>query len=250
MTVGSLGAEVRRTRIRELLQADGALDLSWAADELGVSEMTVRRDLAELERQGLVRRVRGGAIAVEPERFDRRAARNNTAKARIATKLQALVPTRGFIAMDSSSTIHRLASDLGVTGDVTAFTTGLETFHALRGKGVHTMLSGGELEDATGAFVGPVAARAVEDFRFARAFLGASGLDPDRGALESTLANAEVKRALRRATTSVVVAVDASKLEATSAAVALRLPEIDILVTDLDPTDPRLDPYRDHVELR
>lgn len=249
MTVGSLGAEVRRSRIRSLLESGGSVDISWTAGELGVSEMTVRRDLVELERQGVVRRVRGGAVAVEPERFDRRAARNNTAKARIAAKLCTLVPARGFIAMDSSSTIHRLAADLGPTSAVTAFTTGLETFQALHAQGVRTMLSGGELEDATGAFVGPVAVRAIADFHFACTFMGASGLDAGRGALESTLANAEVKRALRRASASVVVAVDATKLDASSAAVALRVAEIDVLVTDLDPADPRLDPYRDHVEV-
>ena len=249
MTVGSLGAEVRRSRIRESLETDGSLDLARAAEELGVSEMTVRRDLAELERQGLVRRVRGGAVAVEPERFDRRAARNNTAKARIAAKLQALVPTRGFVAMDSSSTIYRLAAGLSVNTAMTVVTTGLETFQALRGVGVDTILSGGEFEAATDAFVGPVAVRAINDFRFDRAFLGASGLDSDRGALDSTLANADVKRAIRRASASVVVALDVSKLEAASAVVALRLPEIDLLVTELDPADSRLDPYRDCLEL-
>lgn len=248
MTVGSLGAEVRRTRIREFLLADGSLDLARAADDLGVSEMTIRRDLAELERQGVVRRVRGGAVAVEPERFERRAARNSTAKQRIAAKLRPLVPGHGFIAMDSSSTVHRLASELSAS-QLTVFTTGFETFQTLHSSGMRAVLSGGELEDATGAFVGPVAVRTIDDFHFARAFLGASGLDADRGAMESTVENAEVKRALRRASASVVVAADATKLQVSSAAVALRLAEIDLLVTDLDPGDARLDPYRPHVEL-
>ena len=248
MTAGSLGAEARRTRIQEFLAADGALDLARAADECGVSEMTIRRDLAELERQGLARRVRGGALAVEPERFDRRAARNNGAKTRIATKLLTLVPAQGFIAMDSSSTIHRLATVLPAS-DLGVFTTGLETFGVVRRQVGRAVLSGGDLEQGTGAFVGPLALRAVADFHFARTFLSASGIDADRGAMESTIENAEVKRALRRASASVVVAVDASKLEAASAAIALRLAEIDVLVTDLDPHDSRLDAYRPHVEL-
>lgn len=249
MPVGSLTAEVRRFRIQELLAQDGALNLARAADECGVSEMTIRRDLAELERQGLVRRVRGGALAVEAERFERRVARNSSAKARISAKLLPLLPASGFVAMDSSSTIHRLAQDLEPTA-VTVFTTGIETFQALRGKVDRAVLSGGELENATGSFVGPIALRTVGDFHFARSFLSATSLDPDLGAMESTIENAEVKRALRRSSSSVVVAVDSSKLQCASAAVALRLAEIDLLVTELDPADPQLDPYRDHVDIR
>lgn len=248
MAVGSLSAEVRRARLRDLLAHDGALNLVRAAEECGVSEMTIRRDLAELERQGVVRRVRGGALAVEPERFERRVARNSSAKARISAKLRPLVPGQGFIAMDSSSTVHRLAQELDPV-NVTLFTTGLETFQALRGKTSRVVLAGGELDETTGAFVGPVALRTIGDFHFARSFLSASSLDHELGAMESTIENAEVKRALRRVSSSVVVAVDASKLETTSAAVALRLAEIDLLVTELDPHDPRLDPYRDHVDI-
>lgn len=248
MTVGSLGAEVRRTQLRALLDRDGSLDLAQAAAECGVSEMTIRRDLVELERHGLVKRVRGGAMAVEPERFERRTAHNRSAKLRIAAKLEDLTPTHGFLAMDSSSTIHRLAQRLSPR-DVTVLTTGIESFHALRSKVARVILSGGELEEATGAFVGPVALRTVSDFHVARSFLSASGLTVDGGAMESTLDSAELKRALRRASASVVLAVDASKLGVPSAAVALRLAEIDVLVTELDPADPLLDPYRPHVEL-
>ncbi len=247
MTAESLGAEMRRSRLRELMAADGTLDLAHAADVCGVSEMTIRRDLLKLERDGLVRRVRGGAVAVVGERFERRAARNNTAKQRIAAKLLTLVPEQGFVALDSSSTVHHLAGALA--GDLTVLTTGLETFGVLRGRVKRVVLSGGELEEATDAFVGPVALRTIDDFHFTRTFLGAAGLDPDRGAMDSTLENAEVKRALRRASAFVVVAADASKLDRPGPAAALRLSDVDLLVTDLDPADPRLDAYRERVDL-
>lgn len=248
MSVGSLGAQVRRGRIRDLLATDGSLDLTSAAEELGVSEMTIRRDLLELERQGLVRRVRGGAIAVEPELFERRAARHNTAKLRIAAKLRTLLPQQGVVAMDSSSTIHRFASEFAAP-DLTVLTAGIETFQALRGRVGRALLTGGEWEEATGSFVGPLALRAVEDLHYDVTFLSASGVDPARGAMESTLENAQVKRALRRASASVVLAVDASKLGQRAAAVALPLGDIDVLVTDLDPAAEALDPYRDHLDL-
>ncbi|WP_342372735.1 DeoR/GlpR family DNA-binding transcription regulator [Propioniciclava soli] len=248
MSVGSLGAQVRRGRIRDLLASGGSLDLSWAADELGVSEMTIRRDLLELERQGLARRVRGGAVAVAPELFERRAAQHHTAKLRIAMKLRTLLPAQGVVAMDSSSTVHRFALEIAAP-EITVLTPGIETFQALRGRVGRALLTGGEWEEATGSFIGPLAVRAVDALHADVTFLSASGLDPERGALESTLENAEVKRALRRSSATVVLAADASKLGQPAAALALTLAEIDVLVTDLDPADPVLDPYRAHLDL-
>ena len=67
--VGSLAAEDRHTWLSERLDADGSVTIGTAADALGVSEMTIRRDLAALEARGTARRVRGGARAVGPQPF-------------------------------------------------------------------------------------------------------------------------------------------------------------------------------------
>ncbi len=246
--IGSLGAEVRRTLLFELLERDGSIDLSTAADECGVSEMTIRRDLAELERQGRIKRVRGGAIAVEPERFERRLARNRSAKLRIAEKLQQFLPATGVVALDSSSTIYRFAERFPDSG-LNAFTNGMETFHAVRGHVGQALLSGGEFDEATGSLVGPQALRSMGDFFFSAAFISVAGVSADVGVTDSTLANADFKRALRGRTERLVVAADASKFGAMASAVALPLADVDVLVTDLDPQDPLLDPYRELVEL-
>ena len=78
------------------------------ATEFGVSEMTIRRDLDEPEALGVARRIRGGAVAMGPEPFAERHRHNARAKARIAGKLLDLVPNRGTIAFDASSTVYRL----------------------------------------------------------------------------------------------------------------------------------------------
>ncbi|MCW5952484.1 MAG: DeoR/GlpR transcriptional regulator [Propionibacteriaceae bacterium] len=248
MAISSLSAESRRVHLRELVAREGSLDLTQAAEVCGVSEMTIRRDLAELEREGLLRRVRGGAVAVLPELFERRKAANHEAKSRIASKLTSLFPSSGFVAMDASSTLHCLAQTL-TESQATVFTTGVETFHILRNKVGRAIISGGEVEAATGALVGPVALRGLQDFCFDRSFISPSGLDSRMGATESTLEGAEVKRMLRRRSQSVVVAADSTKLSRIAPAVALEVSEIDLLVTELDPADPALDPYRGHVEL-
>jgi DeoR family fructose operon transcriptional repressor len=248
MAISSLSAESRRTQLRDHLAQEGVLDLAREAEECGVSEMTIRRDLSELEREGLLKRVRGGAVAVPPELFERRKVSNREAKLHIAAKLAGLLPHHGFVAMDASSTIHSLAQEMP-NSEATVFTTGIEAFQLLRGKVGRAILAGGELEASTGALIGPVALRGLQDFYFARSFISPSGIDPELGATESTIEGAEMKRALRRRSRSVVVAADSSKLSRVASVVALELSEIDFLVTELDPSDPALDAYRAHVEL-
>src|SRR5207249_3053684 len=94
---GNLATEERLRWLRTRLEADGNVRIAAAAGELAVSEMTIRRDLQELDAMGLARRVRGGAVAVGPAPYAERQRRSARAKARMAAKLLPLVPARGAI---------------------------------------------------------------------------------------------------------------------------------------------------------
>jgi DeoR family fructose operon transcriptional repressor len=221
------------------------------AVELGVSEMTVRRDLDELEALGVARRVRGGAVAVGPEPFAERHRHNARAKSRIADKLLELIPDRGIIAFDASSTVYRLATRLDGARDLVVVTNGLDTFQGLGGKaGVVATLTGGSVEPRTGSLVGPVAIRSAGDYLFDVFVCSAAALDPTVGSSEASLEEAHVKRALSSASSRIVLAVDHTKLGTRAQARMFTLDEIDLLVTDLEPDDERLDPYRRQVKLR
>lgn len=248
MVQSSVDAESRRAQLRELLQRDGSITLSDVAMTFGVSEMTVRRDLQEMEQSGQARRVRGGAVAVGPEQFERRSSVAGSSKRVIAAKLVPFLPRTGAVAMDASSTVYRLAVEMEPS-PITVLCTGIETAHVLRNK-VRVVLSGGEIEETTGALVGSIARQSIESYILNRSFVSPSCLDPDFGLMESTVEGAEVKRALRRASKSLIVAADSSKLGETAMARALELADVDVLVTELDPAHTALDPYRDKVELR
>jgi DeoR family fructose operon transcriptional repressor len=237
--------EERLAALAERVRRDGRLEIVEAAADLGVSEMTIRRDLKELEDRGALKRVRGGALAVGPQPFADRRRTAARAKAVIAAKLAALVPATGAVAFDASSTVMRLASSLAEARDLVVVTNGPDTFTALQGTaGVRPVLTGGELEPRTGSLVGPLACRAAGQVATARLFCSAAALDAALGATETCLEEAEVKRALVAATTEVVLAVDASKLDTRAVAVSLELGDVDVLVTDLAPRDRRLAPYR------
>ena len=247
---GSLASDERLRWLSERLQADGSVTIAAAADALGVSEMTIRRDLAELEERGTARRVRGGARQVGPQTFAARHQRATRAKTRIAAKLAAMVPETGAIAFDASTTVMRLASSVASARDLTIVTNGPDTFSALQGvAGVTPLLTGGRLDPQTGSLIGPLACRAATQLSVDIFFASAAAVQPATGTLEATLDEAEVKRSIVATAGEVVVAVDASKLDGRAIAVGLEWGEVDVLVTELDPSDERLAPYRDLVRI-
>lgn len=245
----SVDAIDRLERICDEVDSRGRVKVRELAADLDVSEMTIRRDLDTLAEQGRVRRVRGGALALGPQRFSERYGVQARAKERIVAKLGALVPESGAIGLDASSTLQRLASSVSGARQLTVTTNGLEAFNALREhSGVTALLTGGQHDPRTGSLVGPLATRSAQGLTLERLFVSAAGMTPE-GTTEATLEEAEVKLALADVSREVVVAVDHTKLGRHGLARCLPLGRIDLLVTDLDPKDERLAPYRRAVRL-
>lgn len=245
-----LSPEERLGEVRNLIIEQGAVRIDQLATNFGVSEMTIRRDLDELEALGVARRVRGGAIALGPEPFAQRHRHNARAKARIAEKLLPHIPAVGTVAFDASTTIYRLATSLESARDLVVVTNGLDTFHAIgKQPGITATLTGGSEEPRTGSLVGPIALRAAQDFLYDAFVCSAAAFDYQVGSSEASLAESEVKRALGQSSSRIILAVDHTKLETRAQARVFELDEIDLLVTDLDPDDSQLDAYRLRVEL-
>lgn len=247
----AVSPEERLSLVRNLIDERGAARIDELADDFGVSEMTIRRDLAELETLGVARRVRGGAIALGPEPFAARHRHQARAKARIAEKLLPLIPKVGTIALDASTTVHRLATSLAEARDLTIITNGLDSFQALSDTpGVQVNLTGGTQEPRTGSLVGPLAVRSVESLLYEVFIASSAAVDAAVGSSERSIEEAEVKRTFQASSQQVVLAVDHTKLDTRSPARWLNLSDIHLMVTDLDPSDARLDRYRDLVDLR
>ena len=243
--------EGRRQALTDLLSSSGSLRIEDLAERFKVSTMTVRRDLQALEDEGLARRVRGGAVS-GAETFEAREPRSGRAKAQIARKLSGLVPSGGVgICMDASTTISVLAASMPDAENLSVVTDGIETFLTLsRNPRVHAYLTGGQKDPNAGSLIGPVASSVLKQFSFARAFLSAAAVDPYFGTSEFSAEECEIKRLMAELSDHVVMAVDSQKLSAGAAARCLPWDGIDLMVTELDVSDARLDPYRDHVELR
>lgn len=249
---GNLDAQRRRDSLVALANEPGGVSIDAAATLFEVSSMTIRRDLLELETEGRVRRVRGGATAASRARpFDARRAQRARAKRIIADKALPLIPPSGTLALDASTTISTLASLIGPRNDLTVHTNAVETFQILQPlEGVTAVLSGGTAEPTTGSLTGPIAVRSLGSVYYGTFFASADALDPEDGSSEVSLEEAEVKRVLAANATTTVLCIDSSKLDRRSVARALTREDISVLITELDPADERLRPFRNEVELR
>jgi DeoR family fructose operon transcriptional repressor len=240
----------RDEHIVDRLNSEGRVQIPSLAEALGVSDMTIRRDLDRLASAGQLRRVRGGAVAIGPEPFAQRFAHQAAEKEVIAGKLLELAGDGGAIALDASTTVQRLAHRLGAVRNLTVLTNGPDTFFALQElEGVTPVLTGGTLDRRTGSLVGPIAAHSTRELVMRRAIVSATAVHPTIGTTEQTLEDATAKAALVAASTSVVLAVDHTKLGGHATARCLPLSRIDYLVTDLDADDHRLDDYRQHCQI-
>lgn len=250
-TTSTAESEERRGRLLARLSVDNVIKLAEAATEFDVSTMTIRRDLEALEAEGLLRRVRGGAVSViGPRPFSERRAVRLRAKEIIAEKALVLVPRAGSIALDASTTVGTLAARFGIRSGLTVATNSYQTYGAMRSAhGVNAILIGGETEELTDSFVGPIAVHAAQSLRYTRFFASASAIDTDYGTSEVSLREAEMKRTYFQMAKELVLCIDSSKLGQQSTAACLPLADATVLVTELGPADSRLDDFRDLVEL-
>lgn len=250
-TSSSLGAETRRSRLLEILDAEGSVSIAEVSDSLGVSPMTLRRDLADLEAAGRLRRVRGGAVApARPRSFAERSARRSAAKRVIAQKAASLVPAQGTCAVDASSTAGVLLASLDGAAELSIVTNSAENFEAAAGQpGLIPVLIGGHRQETTRSFVGPMADLMASSLQYRRFFTSAAAVDASWGSSETTPEEAALKRTLVAHSESTVLMADSSKLDSRAVARGVVLEEVDLLVTELEPGDERLDPYRGILDL-
>lgn len=229
--------EERHARIVEVARSSGRVEVARLADELDVTPETVRRDLTTLERQGLLRRVHGGAIPIERLGFEpavgTRAEVLTAEKERIAKAALALLPDEGSILLDAGTTTARLAAALPEDRELTVVTNGLDIAVTLAHRPNLTVLAlGGRVRGRTLAAVDGWALDALKDTFVDVAFIGTNGISAERGLTTPDPTEAAVKRAMIGAARRSVVLGDHTKVGADHLIRFGDLDQIDTFVTD------------------
>ncbi|OZB49437.1 MAG: D-beta-D-heptose 1-phosphate adenosyltransferase [Cellulomonas sp. 14-74-6] len=232
-------APERHQQILTRARAEGRVDVATLALDLDVTPETVRRDLTAIERLGLLRRVHGGAVAVERLGFEPGLADRervmSAQKERIAKAALDELPDGGAIILDAGTTTIRLAAMLPTDRDLTVVTHGLPIVTVLAGRpNITVHLVGGTVRGRTLAAVGSWALAALTQIHADVVFLGTNGVTVERGLTTPDLAEAQVKRALVAAGRRVVVLADHTKLGVSDFALVAPLSAVDVLVTDTD----------------
>ncbi|MGQ3214315.1 DeoR/GlpR family DNA-binding transcription regulator [Shinella sp.] len=244
---GRAPARARMVRILERLEEGGSISVTDIAQEFGISDMTVRRDLAELERDGLLERVHGGAVGlkrgpltviddVEPI-FEARARQNAERKARIAQAAARYVSGRKVIAFDLGTTVLAAAHAIVQAGpdpQLRAFSNSLRVGMVLARAGISIYMSGGLIRAEEMSLTGKEAVDGFSRYYFDVALLSASGMTTE-GVFDYSPEEVAVKTVFLQRSAERVLLMDSTKFRRISTVLIATLSEISTLITDAPP---------------
>jgi len=232
-------AAERRALIVDLVRSRGAVSVRSIAERVRASEVTVRRDLARLESDGLLQRQRGGAMSVAGEQAAREptyADKRHTAapeKAAIARVAATFVADGDAVVIGAGTTTMALAQELRTRTDLTVMTNSLLVAEVFSDSaGVEVMLTGGLLRGSILAMVGPAAEASLSGLRADLTFLSGNGISAEHGLSTPNPMVAAIDRALAAAARQVVVVADYTKFERDSVVQTVPTSLLHHLVTD------------------
>lgn len=232
-------ARQRQAFILDRIREDGAVRVADLVRDLGVSDMTVRRDLEALDERGLLEKVHGGATSIaghalfEPG-FAAKSTLQQREKDAIADAAVGLAEPGMAIAVSAGTTTYALAQRLAHVPGLTVVTNSIRVADVLNqvGRADQTIILTGGVRTPSEALVGPFAVAALRTVHVDLVFVGVHGMDPHSGFTCPNLLEADTDRALIDAGRTLVVVADHSKWGVIGISSIARLDQADVLVTD------------------
>jgi DeoR/GlpR family transcriptional regulator of sugar metabolism len=231
-------AEERQQTILQLLDARGQVTIADLSARFSVSEMTIRRDLGQLENEGLLHRTHGGATrtasgSFEPP-FAMRARLNTDAKRAIAVNVAERLVDGQTLVLDGGSTGTAIAEAI-VGRNLTVCALNMRVAEILTSSpNTRVMIPGGFIRHGELSLTGPAAERTLADHRFDTYVMTVSAVDAAAGLTEWNIDDAAIKRAALASSARCIVACDSSKFGQTAFARIAPLAAADLIVTDTD----------------
>jgi DeoR family fructose operon transcriptional repressor len=242
MTQTDTKSILRRQRILEMLASANYESVIALSRALAVSDMTIRRDLQILERDGAVRRTHGGAVSEQvPElslAFHVRRQQQTQAKARIARHAASQVSDGAVVYLDAGTSVLAMAEALSQRRNLTIVTPSVALINCLQlnaSPGITAILLGGTVRPDLMSVIGPLAEQNLATFHFDLAVLGTGGYDQERGLTLSTMEEIPLKKTAARLADRVIVLATREKIGRTGMIYFLPPDEIDRIIVDEDP---------------
>jgi len=243
----------RQSKIVEMVMDQGAVTIADICQAFGVSDMTARRDLNELDRRGLLRRVHGGAVAnfgrsYEPP-FTTRATKQQEAKVLIGRRAAELIYDGDSVALDVGTTTLEIVPGLVGKKNLTIVTSCLQIANRVVDLlslevDARLILAGGIVRPRELSLIGALAENTYRDLHVDKAFLGIGGISLEDGLTEYNFEDAQIKKILIASAKEAIVVADGSKFGVTTFAGVAPLETVDMVVTDPSAPDAMLDRIR------
>ena len=241
--------EQRRRRILEIVETEGIVSADKLITELGVSPMTLWRDLSWLDQSGRVRRVRGGVVRLDEAsgnepRYKSKQVLNIEKKRAIARyAAEHFVEDNDIIILEAGTTVGAMVKYFN-RQNLTVITNGLGTLNDLTlccVPDVTALSCGGLLRDVAYTFVGPQAEEFFRNVHAHTLFLSCSGLAFPDGITDPNLLEIQVKRAMAESAGRVILLIDSTKFGRRSLSPIIPLDKIQVLITDREAPEQDLD---------
>ena len=234
--MASLDEFSREQAILAALRSSGRVSVGDLAARLGVSTVTVRKDLDALERRSLLMRVRGGAVGVgasDEGAFEMRLRDSRESKQAIAKAAAALVHDGDVIAIDSSTTTFYLAREILDRRNLIVVTNGLRLAMLLMEQSsARVLVLGGMMRRSAGSVVGPIGDVLSSRGRIGKGFFGLVGLSTTHGLMDISVDEAHTKRSIARSCNEIYGLFDSSKVQGFGLHAFAAADEITALYTD------------------
>lgn len=232
----------RRREILSRLTADGKVIVTELAREFGVTEETIRRDLDRLDKEGLASKTYGGAVSKHGSALDLpyniRESVNIVEKQTIADNICELIEDGERIMVDSSSTALYVIKKIKEKKNLTIITNSVKILIELADKQDWTVLStGGVLKKGALSLTGSSAEKMISSYHVDTAICSCKGLDVALGVTDSNENDSLIKQAMLGSAERRILALDNEKFDKKSFVKVCEFNDIDIIVTDKEPTD-------------
>ncbi len=227
----------RHKSIIKMVENNGTLSVSDLSRKLSVSEITIRRDLDRLSRDGLLKRTRGGAASIEDNLSDlgffERRTNNPEKKMAVARAASDFISEGDSLFMDASTTCLALADALAEDCSLSVLTNGLHTALKLSEKpGVTCVMLGGTVRVQNYSTVGPATISDAARYSVDKVFLSARAVDRSLQTYEASELDASIKQTMVERGKEVILLVDSSKLNKVSLIPALNPSRLNVFITD------------------
>ena len=232
----------RRNLILEKLQAEKRVVVSELSQLYNVSEETIRRDLDKLEKEGLAIKSYGGAVINEDISIDLpfnvRKNQNVSGKQKMAEIVASMVHDGDHIFLDASTTAVFVAKALKERERLTLITNSMEILLELSDvSGWNIISTGGVMKEGYLAFLGSRTEESIRSYFVDKVIFSCKALDKDWGIMESQEAFGSTKKAMMSSGKEKILVIDSTKFDQTAFSVAGKLRDVDIVVTDKEPSE-------------